>query len=60
MTDVTKAPAICWELHRLSLVIESAVRRADPDNHAAVLALIGANQDVITGRAAISQVKEGA
>jgi hypothetical protein len=39
--------AVCLELDRLMLVIESAVRHSDPRNHAAVMALILANKAAI-------------
>jgi hypothetical protein len=37
--------SISSDLYRLTLVIESAVRRDDPDNHSEVLALLKRNQD---------------
>jgi hypothetical protein len=40
--------AVALELDRLMLVIESAVRWQDPNNHAAVVALVKANRAAIT------------
>lgn len=48
MTDTNqKLREVATELDRLMLVIESAVRNADPRNHASVMALIFANKEAL-------------
>jgi len=47
MTENQKLREVATELDRLMLVIESAVRHADPRNHASVMALIRANKEAL-------------
>lgn len=47
MTENQKLREVATELDRLMLVIESAVRHADPRNHASVMALILANKEAL-------------
>lgn len=59
MTENQKLREVATELDRLMLVIESAVRHADPRNHASVMALIAANKEALALPTAALAVPQG-